>query len=498
MRPFELATIILLFLTWLSRAIPASDRAPWRLLLPVLTFLAALGQLFIERYRWQMLPAYFAVVLLSIVGGLRYFRRPADVSSGKPRRNALKTLGIVLSLVGLILVAALPALLPVPRLPEPTGRHAAGVRLFEWIDESRPESYSSDPDDHRDLLVQVWYPSDDVSGARRLSPWDAIKGSNPAHARFLGFPLPGFFFSHLKLVKTHSYWDAPLSPAQETYPVLIFSHGYGVTLDQNTVQMEELASHGYVVFSIAHPYDSFEVIYPDGRVVPMRPEIWDPPDPAASREIKALWSQSMAETDLGKKEALLNEYYVRSGDRETLALWVADTRFVLDEIERLNRGEIPGPFAGRLNLEQLGVFGHSFGGAAAGETCSFDDRCKAAVNLDGPQFGNLQEHPLSQPFMVMYSQDYAGCCDFIYDRGQNSRYRIFVEGSLHMHYTDLAYFSPLFFRSADQDRMETIINRYLLAFFDQYLKGLGAPLHDPALSDYPGVDYQMRNVRLNW
>jgi len=493
LRFFEWMTIVFLFLTWFSRLLPASRRFPWRLLLPVFALLAVLAQFLVEHYRWQMLPAYGLVVLSCLFEGVAYRRRPSDTPPARSRSGVFRILaGIVLSFLGLAVVAALPVLLPVPRLPEPTGPHAVGVTLFEWVDESRSESYSPDPDDHRDLLVQVWYPSDDVAGAARLSPWGAIREPGPAHSRFLGFALPGFFFEHLALVKTHSYWDAPLSPAQATYPVLVFSHGYGVTLDQNLVQMEELASHGYVVFSIAHPYDSLEVIYPDGRRVAMRPEIWDPPDPAASQAVKALWSQFMAETDPVKKEALLNDYYVRSGDRETLALWVADTRFVMDKVEQLQRGEIPGALAGRLNLEQLGVFGHSFGGITAGETCSFDDRCKAAVNLDGPQFGHLQKHPLTQPFMVMYSQDYVGCCDFIYDRGQNPRYRVFVAGSLHMHYTDLAYFSPAFFRSAGPARMEAIINRYLLAFFDQYLKGLDTPLLDPALHEYPGVDYQIR------
>lgn len=376
MRHFELAMIILLSLTWLSYFFSVSKRSLWQLLLPALAFLATLAQFLIEHYRWQMVPAYCIVVLLCLVGSLRYFRRPADAPPAKPKRIVLKILGIVLSLAGLVIIAALPVLLPVFRLPEPAGPYAVGVTAFEWVDASRPESYSPDPDDYRDLFVQVWYPADDVAGAKRLSPWGAIKGSDPALHHLLGFPLPDFFFNHLKLVKAHSYWDAPLSSAQETYPVLIFSHGYGVTLDQNTVQMEEHASHGYIIFSIAHPYDSFDVTYPDGRVVFMRQEIWNPPDMAAYLEIRLLWNRYMVEMDWVKKEQLLDEYYVRSGDRETLALWVEDTVFVLDEIERLNRGEIPGPFAGRLNLGQLGLLGHSFGGTTAGEACSYDDRHK--------------------------------------------------------------------------------------------------------------------------
>lgn len=74
-------------------------------------------------------------------------------------------------------------------------------------------------------------------------------------------------FDHLGLVKTHSYRDAALSDAQPTYPVLVFSHGFWGAPGQNTVQMEELASHGYVVFSVGHPYESMELRFPDGRPV---------------------------------------------------------------------------------------------------------------------------------------------------------------------------------------------------------------------------------------
>ena len=59
------------------------------------------------------------------------------------------------------------------------------------------------------------------------------------------------------------------SPEQEaTYPVLIFSHGYEIGFfAQNTVQMEELASHGYVVFSVGHAYESSIVFDGEGNSI---------------------------------------------------------------------------------------------------------------------------------------------------------------------------------------------------------------------------------------
>lgn len=34
---------------------------------------------------------------------------------------------------------------------------------------------------------------------------------------------------------------------------------------QNTIQMQELASHGYIVVSVSHSHDSVVTVYPDGR-----------------------------------------------------------------------------------------------------------------------------------------------------------------------------------------------------------------------------------------
>jgi hypothetical protein len=36
---------------------------------------------------------------------------------------------------------------------------------YHWVDGSRPELFSPDPDDRRELLAQVWYPAEKVAGA---------------------------------------------------------------------------------------------------------------------------------------------------------------------------------------------------------------------------------------------------------------------------------------------------------------------------------------------
>lgn len=49
--------------------------------------------------------------------------------------------------------------------------------------------------------------------------------------------------------------------------MLIFSHGCVGLAERNTVQMEELASHGYIIRSISHTYYALATVFADEQVV---------------------------------------------------------------------------------------------------------------------------------------------------------------------------------------------------------------------------------------
>lgn len=73
--------------------------------------------------------------------------------------------------------------------------------------------------------------------------------------------------SKVQHLKTHSYRDIPLSAECESYPVIFFNHGYSSQMSQNTVLCSDLASSGYIVVSIGHPYEASILKYPDGHIV---------------------------------------------------------------------------------------------------------------------------------------------------------------------------------------------------------------------------------------
>src|SRR5690606_8646007 len=91
-----------------------------------------------------------------------------------------------------------------------------------------------------------------------------------------------------------------------------------------------------------------------------------------------------------------------SQERERLgAVWAGDVVFVLNQLTEMNTSD---PLlAGRLALEHIGAFGHSFGGATVVQAAYEDSRIKAVINMDGTLYGDVAEAGLALPFMLMRS-----------------------------------------------------------------------------------------------
>jgi predicted dienelactone hydrolase len=498
MRPFETVTVLLLFAIWSSYLLPEHKRPRWLFVLPILAVVAVIVQLVVEGYRWQMVLTYALAVLLFIGGLLSFLRKAKATTNPIPlRRRIIRIVGMSLGFIVLAIAVALSVELPVFQLPTPTGPYMVGTTTFEFVDQARSEVYPPNTTSHRDLIVQVWYPAEALSGAKPQPYWTDAYG--PYFAAALN--MPSFAFDYVNSIPSHSYKDAPIANARPTYPVLVFSPGNGSTVNQSTAQMEELASHGYVVFGIEHPYDATVVFYPDGRVVPS--SSWQPASlpTVSNEEIIAAHNQCVTTPDpVAAKDCWKHFIALSPTVQNTLQIWTQDTRYVLDELERLNRGELPSVFSGRLDLNRIGLFGHSLGGATAGEVCLLDSRCKAGANMDGFQYGDLLDNPVTQPFMILYSSDGIGGNDFMYNQVENQAYRVFIQGTRHNNFTDasielgapvggiLGLVGPI-----DGQHMETILSHYLVAFFDKHLMGIASPLLDAPDPAYPEVDFQKRS-----
>jgi predicted dienelactone hydrolase len=339
MRAFEVLILVTLFVRFVGYPFPAINRSRWIGFIPSLTMLLTVMHLALEKYRLQMIPAYGLTLVLFLLS-IRHLRREGQSQAKEPQNRVLISLGFLLRLLIFAVIAALPIIIPVFHLPDPTGPFEIGVTNFYLVDDTRAETFSPDPDDHREMMVRVWYPAQYKPGVK-VAPL---------------MEHPPFQFSHLSLVKTHAYQDAPVSNAQSAFPVLIFSHGHVGFMEQNLILMEELASHGYIVCSITHTYQTIVTVFPDGRVVP-------------------------ADGDLAN-DFLHGRSPPPAINAEHLRVWTEDTRFLIDELERIQAGKRVSLLVGKLDMNRLGIFGQSFGGVTAVKVCSVDNRCQAGISLD--------------------------------------------------------------------------------------------------------------------
>ncbi len=180
-------------------------------------------------------------------------------------------------------------------------------------------------------------------------------------------------FDHLSLVKTHSKEGLALSDEQPGYPVILFSHGAGTSMEVETSQSEDLASRGYVVVSVDHTYVSAATLFPD-RIANHHDGTtnFQTPEPAE------VITQIMAE----------------------------DVAFVIEKLSEMNAGSTEPMFEGRLDLDAMGVIGHSVGGAVAYNLGINDSRIKAAVNLDGAVYISPETDGNMAPFLMLANDTY--------------------------------------------------------------------------------------------
>jgi predicted dienelactone hydrolase len=373
-------------------------------------------------------------------------------------------------------------------LPAPTGSHQVGTRYLHFCDESRLEPFTEATDDVRQLSVQAWYPTNEREGT--AAPY--LRAADRAWRMVL---LP----ERVKDLTTHAWLNAPVSRRGAPFPVVVFSHGWGEYAAQNTVLMEELASHGYAVFAISHPYESKLWYGPSGE--PMGLDMQSAEFQARLKEqnnpeaLDLFTKMESASTDkereavLRRTVELLPKSLIESSRR-----WAGDISFVIGEVAKLAAGE--GPFAGRLDTTRIGVAGMSLGGMAAGNVCLSDERCRAGVNLDGGPYAQLDD-TIPRPFLFMSSERYRGYDRMFLSHTAGPSYAVVVRGSDHYNYTDICLLDPThaMVGSIAPRRMLAIIDAYVVAFFDQYLKGEKSPLLDRQSSSYPEVSITAKTAQ---
>lgn len=274
-------------------------------------------------------------------------------------------------------------------LPEPAGHYGVARTGFDWVDLSRREVSSSDPNKHRELMVYVWYPSSTSPAENQSAPY--LPGAAKIEAK-AGSSVRAFWGDSWPLlvsnrILTHTVENG--SPVHGSFPVIVFSSGIGMTSFVYTAQIESLVSHGFIVVTIERTYEVDAVAFPDGRVILASDSTNRHPEPGRGE----------SETAFNKK--------MHAWEETADTYWAADISFVIGKLTALAQDKrVKAPFRNSIDASQVGALGHSLGGRIVARACQLDSHLKACANEDGRlEEGAILAYPgalmPSQPFLFM-------------------------------------------------------------------------------------------------
>ncbi|RYG59082.1 hypothetical protein EON80_26135, partial [bacterium] len=214
-----------------------------------------------------------------------------------------------------------------------------GVRHFQALDASREDISTG----KRQFMVSVFYPAIFDKEAHCALFTDFLAPRTDEALELLLASLDDTTkreaIGRLKSLTLGAQRDLKLRDGYPC-PILIYYPGGASHRFSNAALCQELARSGFMVFTLDAPHDAPVVVFPSGEIVPFLP----------------------------------------NNDEDYIWPRVTDVRFLLDQIDILNQ---TGDWAGLLDLENIGMFGHSRGGYLSNICAVEDKRIKAAVNMDG-------------------------------------------------------------------------------------------------------------------
>jgi dienelactone hydrolase len=363
------------------------------------------------------------LLLLAIIGAKALSQEKGEKREYKAVRVVLRAIGMTV----LIFALTLPAIIfPQNKaVVAATGEYQVLTQTYTYTDKNRVESYT-DTGKNRKLNVQLWYPDN----------------------------------------------------LDETVPLIVFSHGGLGVKSSNESLYNELASHGYIVCSIDHTYQSFYSTDEDGDTT------W----------IDLGYMQDLFAEDPQSDIQQSYEYY-----QKWMKIRTDDINFVIDyiitEVENNNAD-----MAYKLvDIGKIGVMGHSLGGSAALGIGRIRADVNAVIALESPFMYDIEGIEDEQfvftdkiypvPVLNVYSDSswsilgerpqYAANYRMLFDTDATA-FNVYISGVGHLALTDFALTSPFLTRILDGKKptTETVyylktINKICLEFFNSYLKGDG-------------------------
>lgn len=400
---------------------------------------------------WMYYPIY---IFISIAVLLIFFN--------KPPKMLMTTILFIFFLVSFISVL----MFPVYEVPKPTGEYLIGTKEYILRDENRVEQYDNSKN-NRKFKIQVWYPADSVENFEQAY-W-LSDGINVAKGLSKDSGLFSFMFNQLLSIRSNSYIDAKLSRKENTYPLIIISHGWRGLRNLHQDFAEELASQGYIVVGIEHTYGSVATVFKEKTVYVNH---------------AALLVNKSKEEYLGKANKLVNTY-------------AADISKTIDFMEILNLNDKV--FLGKIDKKKIGLLGHSTGGGADVRATLTDKRIKAVIGLDAwvePIKEEYIARGLNVPSLFFRSEQWEKFennknLKKLIEKSAHKPLLYQIAGTTHLDFSMIYMLSPAlkllgFSGEINNKNLRTILTKTIDSFFNQVLKNEEKVLID--IKNYKDVE----------
>jgi hypothetical protein len=371
-------------------------------------------------------------------------------------------------------------------LPFPSGRFGIGQVSYSAVTSEIPPSGVANPE----FKLLVWYPA--AVNFDTSVPVDNVWGFSKSTGKF---------------VQTHTVLNAAPAHGDSRFPLILFSPAGGNESAAYFSQIENLVSHGYIVASLENPETLNVISFQEPRLAVFEADMRRAFIYSVNKNMEAVLARAASLSQTREKA-------------ESAKLRYAFNQMILIATDRSQRA----PFAGRVDFEHVGAFGHGSGGNAVTQFCASDVRISACVDEDGwaPDGLLAEANPPQLPRQALLRIDmplkWPDEAELTYAHLPRDRFTRLIEasamtadsqlrsltgGAYHIsllapdlndkNFTD----GPLVWsmkdgRVGDQGARTALaaINLYSTTFFDKYLKGRSAPLLDS------NTDSPFSNVRI--
>lgn len=362
---------------------------------------------------------------------------------------------------------------PIPILDRPTGQYSVGVTTIDFSSPECPDPFN--PNQEYRIQVTIWYPAVKNEKLAQYPITNEIMGRLViSQERGRDPNIRSFVFNPINKVQSHSYEKAtPL--VGKKFPLILYNGGDRSVLGQNTMIAEDLASHGYIVGSVGHPYGT-NIIYQDGSFILRTDKRIDDVFVYAWLESTSIEERFQSEKFDETNPITIYKYLYNLEVKKKAIIqnWENDNKCVLSYLKsRMN--DPKDSFYKYINLNEIGVIGHSLGGFATGNLCANLDDVKACVFMDTAPNSDYFYTNMSKPSLFINAEGSTNIEPFIKANPNSPIEVITIKGADHYSFMEQRLLTPLYLPPYTYDLWTTyralhISKDEIVKFIDKTLK----------------------------